>query len=205
MTTVSTGILMPKLSYKFKTIFSVTAIPQELEQVESTLSVLSAQTVAVQTPTRVIRDPYVGTGKKRKLFNGIHFEGNLTLTIEDDAANKVASAVDLLVKLRSAFGNEGINVMIVNLDHNEDALEAFLYTDVKFVSEERSPFDYRAMTQAVSMRSSGSDEQPNVNVQVTFPERSGTQLRKIILKPSFAQYYRAVGTPATIDNLLGDI
>lgn len=199
------GILMPKLAHNFKVFFISETAPEDRGYVQSFLDVLKSQVVMAQLPKRVKLPLNKGPGKKRDYFNGIGFDGNVAITIEDDAQNLVAKALDIIEKLQD------LKILVSSIDHEDRVLEAYLYTDLTFVSEERSNFDYRpAISTTSSLDQAGAEENMKLTVAVTVEQptaqNSRTQMRKITFTPKYAQYHMGTSNANfTTDKLIESI
>jgi hypothetical protein len=134
----SSGILRPKLSNKFMVYTSVTMPANSKvsgDQANALIRGISSQAVSVELPTELFTAPHV-RGPLKENFIPIAFTGLLKLTLEDDITNVASRAVEFLASASS------IQVLVMKVDGNEHAVEAFLFGGVQLLSYSHGSLSY---------------------------------------------------------------
>jgi hypothetical protein len=201
------GILRPKLSYRFAVYFTcITSLDAELAR--DLLSRLTSQVVKAQLPKQVFGAGGFYGGPAGAHFSATRTNGPLVLTLEDDAANEVATAIDF-----AGTQTTELNALVVKLDGAEGVFEAYLLGKLKFDSAEFSELDYAcggqgsgSITGSLNTGLDGADNTATIQATFSLPRTNTTQRRVLTLTPTYTQYYRSkTGSAITITELLGAI
>lgn len=133
----STGILHPKISNRFRVLYTVTANPDEdHDQIAKAMQFLSMQTVSVKRPLERFDGAISTTGPSRRFLKNISTSGDLEVVLEDDITHAVAHSIDFLLR------RSDMHIEVQMLDGAESVIEVSLYGRCKLKSLQRPVLDY---------------------------------------------------------------
>lgn len=136
-----TGILHPKVSNRFRVLFTVTAlVDEDHEQIAQAMTFLTMQTIAVGIPEELHQGQISATGPARKHLQSISTKGDLTLILEDDVSHAAVRALEYLKNRTDT------TIEIQKLDGNEGVVEVYLFGRCRLLSQQHSPLDYSQST-----------------------------------------------------------
>lgn len=131
------GILHPKVSNRFRVLYTVTANQgEDHDQIATAMKFLSMQTVGVSVPMQCYEGAIRSTGPQRKFVDNVNTTGNLDIIIEDDVGHAVARSIKYLLR------RADIQIEVQLLDGAESVVEILLYGRCKLQSVQRSSLDY---------------------------------------------------------------
>lgn len=134
------GILHPKVSNRFRVLYSVPAREgEDHDQIAQAMRFLTMQTIAVGIPLQVYNSTMRQSQSDRPYLKPIAMNGDLTIILEDDVGHAAVRALEYLMHRDST-------IEIQKLDGNEGVLEVYLFGKCGVTSQQHTPLDYSQST-----------------------------------------------------------
>lgn len=133
---IGSGILHPKVSNRFRVLYTVTVDQEEdREQVRTAMRFLSMQTIGLKPPVQRFDGTITAHGPIHKLLTSIAVAGDLEITVEDDITHALARSIPMLLN------RSEVTIEVQLLDGCEGVLEILLYGRCKLKSLARAPME----------------------------------------------------------------